>query len=421
MASFLEACFFELILTEFLTNGIRITSVIGKCDDGFLWHLLSFDWDGEPGEEREGDDEEGEFDEDGGISLGRGILLEDAERGDRAEDEEEAFVGGDPHDEHEGGDGGAFPLGESAEGVAAIKLQDGQEIEEVHPCAEFGDGGKDRRVGGEVNAPGDERGDETPDRSGETDAGIFVRAGGVLFEADECAEAGDEHRCGGANAKAAEHPDVAHFVDVNGEDNSEGEFPAPDAPVNAEAEEHGEKGAGLGEAEEQEFGLGENENGEEFEFPEEQGDDAEDAAGAGPFWFGLSGGTLWRGFDLADELIDFLADDAGLGGLGRQEFKGAAPTAQSSGKRACDGGCFCLSGESFEFFAVDESVAGRASEQAGRDRRGTLDADHFRSRQIDVRFEALAKRLRQCLPGKGRRFRWGRACSCSRLATNRIR
>ena len=138
-------------------------------------------------------------------------------------------MGDGPHDEHEGGDDGAFGFGEGFEGVAAVELKEREEIKEVDPCAEFGDGGEDGSAGGEVNSPGSERCAIAPERTSETDAGFFMRTGGILFEANERAEAGNEHGCGGANAVAGQHPDMAHFVDVNGEDNAEGEFPSPAA------------------------------------------------------------------------------------------------------------------------------------------------------------------------------------------------
>jgi hypothetical protein len=114
-------------------------------------------------------------------------------------------------------------------------------------------------------------------------------------------------------------------VDVNGEDNSKREFPSPDAPVNAEAQEHGEEGAGLGEAEEEEFRLGEDEDDNELEFPEEKSDDAERATGFGSFWFRMGRG-LWCSVELPNQLIDLLPDGGVLSGVRREEFDGAPPT-----------------------------------------------------------------------------------------------
>jgi hypothetical protein len=71
---------------------------------------------------------------------------------------------------------------------------------------------------------------------------------------------------------------VAHLVNVNRENDTEGKFPTPDAPVNSKTKEHGEKGAGFGQAEEEEFGFGENEDEEELEFPEEESNDTKEAA-----------------------------------------------------------------------------------------------------------------------------------------------
>ena len=274
--------------------------------------MLGFDGDADFGEEGEGDDEEGEFGKDGGVALGGDVFLKNAEDGDGSEDEEEAFVGGDPHDEHETGDGGTFPFREGAEGMAAVELENREEIEEVDPSAELGNGGADGSAGGVIDTPGSERSTESPDGAGEADFSVFMRTGRVLLEANECAEARDEHGSSGADAVAAKHPDVAHFVNVDGEDNSERKFPTPGGPVNAEAQDHGEKGARLGEAEEKELGLGEDEDREEFELPKEQSDYAQCTTGLGPFGFGMCVRRLRRGIDLPNELFDFLPDDSVL-------------------------------------------------------------------------------------------------------------
>ena len=83
-----------------------------------------------------------------------------------------------------------------------------------------------------------------------------------------------------------------------------------------------------------------------------------------------------RGFDLADELIDFLADGGLLGRVRREEFEGATPMNESVG--VCAGGSFgfSLGGEVLEFVAVNEGVAGRADKKARREVRATLCAGH---------------------------------------------
>lgn len=355
------------------------------------------------------------MEEDFGVALGGRVFLKGAESGDGGEDEEEAFVGGDPHDEHERGDEGAFLLGEGAEGVAAVELEDGEEVEEVHPGAEAGDRREDGRAGAKKDEPGSDGGAESPDGAGETHAGVFVRTGGVLFHADEGAEAGDEHGGGGGYAIAAKHPDVAHFVNVNGEDNAEGEFPSPDAPVEAEGEEHGKEGAGFGEAEEEEFCFGECEDEDEFEFPEEEADDPERSGGAGPFRFGSGLRGMRSGIDLADELIGFLADGCVLGGVRREELQGATPGVEGFGQRSGGGGSFGFSGDCFEFVAVNESVAGGADEEALRDFRAALGAGHLPG----IKFGAWAMRAERCRRRRGRRLGSELACSYSRLGGGR--
>jgi hypothetical protein len=111
--------------------------------------------------------------------------------------------------------------------------------------------------------------------------------------------------------------DVAHLVNIDGKNEAESELPSEGGPVDADGEEHGEEGAALGEAEEEELGLGEQEDGDEFEFPEQESEPAKahDAAGAGPVGVvsgmgGLAGaGLSRRGVELLAQIGDLCRDD----------------------------------------------------------------------------------------------------------------
>src|SRR5436190_14506119 len=96
---------------------------------------------------------------------------------------------------------------------------------------------------------------------------------------------------------------MAHFVDVDRENDADGELPSPERPVNTHREEHRDKGAGFGEAEEKELCFGEYKEDHDFEFPEEQSEDSEGSAALRPFRLGRRLRRLW-GVDPAAQLFN---------------------------------------------------------------------------------------------------------------------
>ena len=102
-----------------------------------------------------------------------------------------------------------------------------------------------------------------------------------------------------------------------------------------------------------------------------------------------------RRFDLADELINFLADGGVLGGVRGEKFECAAPVNQGVGERPGGGRAFGFGGNFLEFVAVDESVAGRAKKKARRQFRATLCAGHRRLVEL-LRFEASVLGAEHC-------------------------
>src|SRR6188768_3302198 len=105
----------------------------------------------------------------------------------------------------------------------------------------MGNRGKNLCTGREVNEIRGDRGAPSPDRTGQAHASTFMRAGWILFEADERAEAWNEHRRGGTNAVTPKHPDMAHLMDIDRQDHPHRKFPAPERPVNTHRKEHREK------------------------------------------------------------------------------------------------------------------------------------------------------------------------------------
>lgn len=230
--------------------------------------------------------------------------------------------------------------------MAAVQLPDRNQIEEIDDGAPLRDGGIDIVAGGEVNDVGSGGGEESPNWSGQADAGVFVRAGRILLLANESAEAGNEHGRRGANAVTAELIDVAHLVDINRDDEAEREFPAPDIPIDREGEEHREKCARFGEAKEEQLGFGEEKERDEFELPDEQTNDAKDSATIGPAWLFRRLGGGWI-FEALDEIVYFGVDGQVLGGGGRKEFEHSTPMHESFRIIAGSSGGFGIRGERF--------------------------------------------------------------------------
>ncbi len=72
-------------------------------------------------------------------------------------------------------------------------------------------------------------------------------------------------------------------MDVDGEDDSGREFPTPEAPIDAEGQEHRQHGARLRQTEQQQFGLGEDEEDQKFELRQEHADDTRAGRYLAPF------------------------------------------------------------------------------------------------------------------------------------------
>lgn len=183
------------------------------------------------------------------VPLHRDLFAERLVKGEAHEDEKERLPSREEGQAH--GPQGDETLGpaEGMESPAPVQLPKGDEVEEVEEGAHMGDGGKDIDLEDEIGDEGGDRRAQAPPGSGQSHPGVLDGVLEFLLDPDEGSDEGDEERRRGLDAVVFQGGHVAHFVDVDGKDETQGEGPSPAVPVNGEEEEHGKEGLDLEEAE----------------------------------------------------------------------------------------------------------------------------------------------------------------------------